>query len=53
MKNLLLLLMIFISLDAFAGDDDILVTRDGSLTPVKIVKISTQDVTCCEDRQER
>ena len=45
MKNLLLLLMIFISLDAFAGDDDILVTRDGSLTPVKIVKISTQEVT--------
>ncbi len=45
MKNLLLLLMMFISLDAFAGDDDILVTRDGNLTPVKIVKISTQEVT--------
>ena len=46
MKKLLsLLFMVFISANVFAGDDDVLVTRDGAFTPVKIVRISTLEVT--------
>lgn len=44
-KLFLLLFLFLVSANVFAGDDDMLVTRDGTITPVKIVKISTQDVT--------
>lgn len=44
-KLLLLLFSLLVSVNVFAGDDDQLVTRDGTITPVKIVKISTQEVT--------
>lgn len=42
-KLLLLLFSLLVSVNVFAGDDDQLVTRDGTITPVKIVKISTQE----------
>ena len=44
-KLLLMIVSLFISANVFAGDDDMLITRDGVITPVKIVRISTQEVT--------
>lgn len=40
-----LMALTMINLPVMASDDDVLVTRDGSFTPIKIVKISTDEVT--------
>lgn len=46
MKNLITLFtLIFISLAAYAGDDDIMITRDGNFTKVKVVMINNESVT--------
>lgn len=46
MKKLsLLLLAVFMQMYAIAGDDDIMITRDGSMITVKVEKISSSQVT--------
>ncbi|MBR5061870.1 MAG: hypothetical protein IKX24_06975 [Prevotella sp.] len=44
-KLLFLLFFMFVSTNVLAGDNDVLVTRDGTFTPVKIIRIGTQDIT--------
>lgn len=46
MKKLsLLFLAVFMQMHAIAGDDDIMITRDGSMITVKVEKISSSQVT--------
>ena len=46
MKNLITLFtLIFMSLAVYAGDDDIMITRDGNFTKVKVVMINNESVT--------
>lgn len=45
-RNFILTFILFIlALPTFAGEDDIMITRDGSMTPVRIVKMSASEVT--------
>ncbi len=52
-KLFLFMLAGIMSLSVYAGDDDVMITRDGNCTPVKILKMSSSEVTFIDLKRKK
>lgn len=52
-KNLLIVLLSLLGVVNVMADDDVMITRDGSMTPVKVEQISNSQVTFVDLKQKK